>query len=153
MNIKKLFVLILALIPAITQASNKQEKLYMYGFAASFNDSTVYFTDIMEVDSAWVDVKTNFLYSRENYSYQFRDFLKMRGVDYPTCVTTYAPTRKALEKKYFSMKKRYTNNGRYDIKYIAANEFAFTPIKPEANEIATKEKATKEKPAKKKKDK
>ncbi len=151
MNIKKLFVLILTLIPALTQAANKQEKLYMYGFAASFNDSTVYFTDIMEVDSAWIDAKTKFLYSRENYSYQFRDFLKRRGVDYPTCVTTYALTRKAVEKKYFSMKKRYTDKGKYDIKYVAANEFSFTPIKPEANEIAPNEKAVKEKAPKKKK--
>ncbi len=153
MNIKKLFVLILTLIPALAQASNKQEKLYMYGFAASFNDSTVYFTDIMEIDSAWIDVKTKFLYSRENYSYQLRDYLKRRGVDYPTCVTTYALTRKAVEKKYASMKKRYTTKGKYDIKYIAANEFIYTPIKPEISEMPTKENAAKGKNAKKKKGK
>lgn len=31
-------------------ASAGNNKVYLYGFAASFNDSTVYFTDIQELD-------------------------------------------------------------------------------------------------------
>ena len=43
-------------------AKNKcVQKLYAFGFAASFNDSTVYFTDIQEIDSAWVNEKNEFL--------------------------------------------------------------------------------------------
>ena len=34
-------------------AANKRTKLYMYGVVTSFNDSTIYFTDIMEIDSVW----------------------------------------------------------------------------------------------------
>ena len=36
-------------------------KLYAFGFSASFNDSIVYFTDIQEIDSAWINDKTDFL--------------------------------------------------------------------------------------------
>ena len=28
-------------------------KVYMFGFAASFNDSTVYFTDVQQLEGAW----------------------------------------------------------------------------------------------------
>lgn len=42
-------------------------KIYAFGFAASFNDSIVYFTDIQEIDSAWVGEKNEFLVNRENY--------------------------------------------------------------------------------------
>ena len=49
------------------------DKVYMFGFAASFNDSTVYFTNVQTVDSAWMDTKTKFLLGRDNYSYQLRN--------------------------------------------------------------------------------
>ena len=65
-------------------AANKRTKLYMYGVVTSFNDSTIYFTDIMEIDSVWVDSKTGFLYSRNNYSYQLRNYMRNKGVAYPT---------------------------------------------------------------------
>ena len=42
-------------------AKQKIEPRYLFGFAASFADSTVYFTDIQKVDSAWIDTKTKFL--------------------------------------------------------------------------------------------
>ena len=49
-------------------------KLYAFGFSASFNDSIVYFTDIQEIDSAWINEKTKFLISRDNYSYQLKNY-------------------------------------------------------------------------------
>lgn len=82
----------------IANAANKQTKLYIYGVVTSFNDSTIYFTDIMELDSAWVDSKTGFLYSRDNYSYQLRNYMRKNGVAYPTCITSYAKKRKDIEK-------------------------------------------------------
>lgn len=135
MKLRLLLVTAFALVTSFSLAENKCTKLYMYGFAASFNDSTVYFTDIQEVDSAWTNTKTGFLYSRDNYSYQLRDFLKKSGVPHPTCITVYAKTRKELEKKYFALKKRYTSKGNHDVKHIASNEFGFYPIMPNEDEI------------------
>lgn len=112
-------------------AAEKMKTVYMYGFAASFNDSTVYFTEVQQMDSAFVDTKTNFLYSRNNYSYQLRDYLAGQGFANATCVTSYALTRKEAEKKYLALRKRYLEGGRYTIKYLKAADFSFLPIKAE----------------------
>jgi len=116
-------------------AANRQTKLYLYGIVTSFNDSTVYFTEIQETDSAWVDKKTGFLYSRDNYSYQLRDYMKRNGLEYPTCVTVYSRKRKDIEKKYTAIKKRYAGNKSYTVKYLTANEFLFRPITPDESQM------------------
>ena len=55
----------------IVLAQNKQvPKAYMFGFVASFNDSTVYFTDIQEMDNVWVTKKKDMIAGKSNYSYQ-----------------------------------------------------------------------------------
>ena len=151
MKFRLLIVAIATIFPSFLPAANKCTKLFMYGFAASLNDSTVYFTDIQEVDSAWTDTKTDFLYSRDNYSYQLRDHLKKEGAPHPTCVTIYAKTRKEIEKKYFTFKKRYTTKGKYDIKYVAASDFAYYPIVPNDEEMHESAAPVKEKKAKKEK--
>lgn len=66
------------LIPALTFALQKHTPGYICGFATSFNDSTVYFTDIQYMDSTYTDSKTGFLYSRDNYSYQLRGHTSQR---------------------------------------------------------------------------
>ena len=74
MNKLKYLILLLAVgtltMAGISSASAKKRQLshiYMFGFSASFNDSTIYFTDIQTVDSAWIDDKTFFLQGREAY--------------------------------------------------------------------------------------
>lgn len=142
---KYLGTLALVFAPAMMMAAQKQTPLFMYGFAASFNDSTVYFTDVQQVEKAWTDSKTGFLYSRDNYSYQLRENLQARGLQHPTCVTVYGKTRKEVEKKYVNMKKRYATNGHYDVKYIPSNEFKFEPIEPDDSEKASANTKKKEK--------
>lgn len=129
---------------AIAFALNKPAKVYVYGFSASFNDSTVYFTEIQEIDSAWTDAKTDFLYSRDNYSYQLRDYLKTKGVSHPTCITTYGKKRKEVEKKYTKLRKKYISGNAFDVRYITASEFRYQPITPDESEQASGKKLTKE---------
>lgn len=119
---------LLTLTVAGAWAVNKPTKVYMYGFAASFNDSTVCFTDIQEVDSAYLDAKTKFLYSRENYSYQLREHLKAQGFNTPTCITVFAEKRNKLEKKLAKMRKKYSN-GKFIVKEIKSPEFTFEAVK------------------------
>ena len=142
MNLRKYLAAAALLIPTMMFAAQEHKIIYAYGLATSFNDSTVYITEIQRLDSAWVDSKTGFLYSRDNYSYQLRDHLKTSGVATPTCVTVYATTRKEIEKKYFAMKKRYTTKELYNVKYIASHDFSYTCITPDENEqkVATKPK-------------
>ena len=92
MKLQKLFFTALLLLAVSFQCSaeNHARKVFMFGFAASFNDSTVYFTDIQEVDSVWLETKNKFLYSRDNYSYQLKDHLKEIGQVHATCLVVYA---------------------------------------------------------------
>lgn len=126
---KLILTLIVALTALTASAVNKPEKVYMYGFAASFNDSTVYFTSLQEIDSAYIDSKTKFLYSRDNYSYQLRDYLSAHGAENYTCTTVFALNRKAAEKKYAKLRKRYTQGGKYTVKDLSKTDFFFVPIK------------------------
>lgn len=145
----RLYIIAIAamLMPTMAFAAQKQMPLYMYGFAASFNDSTVCFTEIQQLNATWVDSKTGFLYSRDNYSYQLRENLQGKGSNRPTCITVYAKTRKEIEKKYANMKKRYATNGRYDIKYLTSQDFTFEAIEPDDSEKV--QNATNKKEAKK----
>lgn len=140
---KRILYLALAAIAIPLQGFcvNRQTPLYMFGFASSFNDSTVYFTEIQRVDSAWIDTKTGFLYSRDNYSFQLRDHLKTDDHEFPTCAVFFAEKRKKIEKKYLKLKKRYTvKEGDFTVKYIDTNSFSFNGITPDTPEATyTKE--------------
>lgn len=161
MNFKRLTIVAMAAI-AMTTANAKDglQKVYMYGFAASFNDSTVYFTDIQKVDSAWIN-KSDFLYSRDNYSYQLRDYLAEKGIPNATCVIGWALKRKKVEKKYQKFLKRYTKRVKkgisYNVKYLTASDFSFSGITPDEeyikgqNRKLTKEEKKAAKEARKKK--
>lgn len=123
------------LLPTLMFATPKKTPLFICGFVSTFNDSTVYFTEIQPMGDAYADSKTDFLYSRENYSYQLREYMQKNGVANPTCVTLFAKTRKDIEKKYTALKKRYATKGRYNVKYITANDFSFNPLTPEESEM------------------
>lgn len=110
-------------------AKNKRvPKVYVFGVAASFNDSTIYFTDVQEIDSVWINDKNNFLLNRSDYSYQLKNYLESQGQSRRTCIVSYALKRKDLEKKYIKMRNKYVKKGSLDIRYIDSNEFKFTPV-------------------------
>ena len=48
----------------------------MFGFSASFNDSTVNFTDIQAVNAYVENNHTHFLVNRDEYSYQLRYYME-----------------------------------------------------------------------------
>jgi len=137
---RTLFSILMAAIFAATlpstQANAKLVALpqgYMFGFAASFNDSIVYFTDIQTLDSVWVDSKSHFLQRRDSYSYQLRDHLSQQlNQPHRTCVVVFNQSRKKLEKQYQKMKRLYTNPkpGRqlFDVRMLNASDFRFEVI-------------------------
>lgn len=129
MILKKLLLVLVAflMVGSVAKAADKTKQVYVYGMAISFNDSTVYMTDIQTLDSAAVRSKTGFLYGRDNYSYQLRDYLKSKGFQTPTCETTFSVKKKDIEKKFIAAKKRY-GNGKYTLKHITPNEFQYTVI-------------------------
>lgn len=147
------------------QAKNEVGKAYVFGFASSFNDSTVYFTDIQEVDSAWFTSKHHFLVSRENYSYQLRDYLTSIGEQHRTCMVEYNTDPKKLEKAWNKLYIRYAHNQKkknnqkqkselppFQIKNLNREQFQFQAVAPmdEATEIEEPVKKVKTKKAQKK---
>lgn len=112
-------------------------KAYMFGFIASFNDSIVFFTDIQEVDSVWLQGKKKLLAGRSNYAYQLREFFSTGfNLNNRTCVVISDTNRKKVEKKYEKMKKQYTvkNADKYDVHYVDASEFRFRPVNMDDND-------------------
>jgi len=161
MRHRLVYILLFLIIFSVNRAfgADKQTTVYMFGFAASFNDSTVYFTDIQEVNGAWVDdSKKKFLVSRTQYSNQFRDFIKQnKNVDNPTCVTFYSLKRGALEKKLAKVRKLYTaqpkkkkkkkNVEEYGFAVMGINpgEFTYKVVEPIHSETTTTQQPPKKK--------
>ncbi|MCR5078269.1 MAG: hypothetical protein K6A82_09565 [Prevotella sp.] len=110
----------------------KPAKVYMFGFAASFNDSTVYMTNIQQVDAYLMDDRTHFLVSRDDYSYQLRSYLQNNRLEsHPTCITLYAETEKAAMKKYVKLRDKYIKTkGRFFIKGITDSQFQYKTVEP-----------------------
>ena len=109
----------------------KVPQAYMFGFVASFNDSTVYFTNIQQVDSVWVTKKKQFLAGRNQYSNQLREyFAQQRNMPNRTCVVVANVDRKKLEKKYIKMKNKYLVKSKkpYDVRNISENDFKFEAV-------------------------
>lgn len=165
-SIKKIFLLAIVSLMAFSNKALAEDiptKIFAFGFCQTFNDSTVYFTDIQEIDSAWVARKNKFLYSRENYSYQMREYMQqVEGIKYPTCSIIFAFNRKDAEKKMAKMKERYQKEKyHYLIKTLTADDFKFeaiaaaeeyVPMSKEelkAEKAAEKQKRKEEKKAKK----
>ena len=156
---RNIILLIFAIVFSLHVSAQKSivQKVYAYGFSASFKDSVVYFTEIQEIDSAWVGVKTKFLEGRENYSYQLRDYLADRGMEHRTCIICYSSKLKKTKKKFTKMMDSYSKNGKYDIRLIKEDEFKFKCVEPSETEVydknttITKKKDKKEKKKKGKK--
>ena len=120
-------------------------RIYMFGFAASFSDSTVYFTNVQAVDNVWMDSKTKFLLGRDNYSLQLKHMLAQK-MNQPnrTCIVAFGKKRKDVENKLLKMKKLYTNKKaktQYDVRYIPENEFRFQAINMDFEESANNSQA------------
>lgn len=149
-------IIIAAIIPTTTAAKGVvAEKVYMFGFAASFNDTIVHFTEIQPLDSVYLDSKTDFLLGREQYSNALRSYLADKGMPHRTCVVIYDKKLSRLQKRYLKMQKLYASNkkqkNRNDIRTIAASDFQFKPI--DKNWFVEEETAEVQKPKKEKKDK
>ena len=63
--VKSILIAVLILMVSSVEAKPlKTNKVYMFGFSASFKDSVVYVTEIQNVQEAWIDTKTKFLLGR-----------------------------------------------------------------------------------------
>ena len=85
--LKIALALAIAAISSFTaHAKNDPTTAYMFGFASSFSDSTVYMTSVQRVDSVYLTHKKLFLDNRENYSLQLKEYLESIGAPKRTCI-------------------------------------------------------------------
>ena len=136
MRLRQLLIVTALLVGCVINGNAKgyrPAKIYMFGFAASFNDSTVYLTDIQTVNAYLVNNRTKFLANREDYSYQLRNYLQSNGLEaYPTCITMFAENEKDATKKYLKLKERYEKSKKkYSIKSLKDSQFKSTPVEPD----------------------
>lgn len=136
MRLRQLLIVTTLLVGCVINGNAKgyrPAKIYMFGFAASFNDSTVYLTDIQTVNAYLVNNRTKFLANREDYSYQLRNYLQSNGLEaYPTCITMFAENEKDATKKYLKLKERYEKSKKkYSIKSLKDSQFKYTPVEPD----------------------
>ena len=127
-------ILLISCLATTAKTGSIPAKVYMFGFAASFNDSTVYFTEIQEIDVFLVNNRTRFLVNRDDYSYQFRDFLQQTGIEaYPTCVTFYSQNKNSLMRKFQKMQNRYVvkPKRKFKVRNIPENAFLFKTVAPD----------------------
>ena len=127
-----MLALILAATATTAEAKHvRAEHMYIFGFSASFNDSTLYITDIQDVQGAWYDSKTKFLLARDSYSSQLKEFLaEKKGQNDRVCLVMYASTRKKAEKKYEALKKKYASKDGiiYGLEFLRSDEFQFNIV-------------------------
>ena len=114
--VKTLLLCFVAMHAAVAAAQQKGEEqgksprtMYVFGMAASFNDSTVCFTPVEQVKGAWVSQKSKFLLGREEYSYQLRQYLAdSMAMANRTCITFFGKKQAKLEKQRQKMLTLYT---------------------------------------------
>lgn len=136
MRLRQLLIVTALLVGCVINGNAKgyrPAKIYMFGFATSFNDSTVYLTDIQTVNAYLVNNRTKFLANREDYSYQLRNYLQSNGLEaYPTCITMFAENEKDATRKYLKLKERYEKSKKkYSIKSLKDSQFKYTPVEPD----------------------
>ena len=105
----------------------KTDRVYMFGFSASFKDSVIYVTDIQNVKGAWIETKNNFLLSRDDYSQQLKVYLE-ETLQQPkrVCMVFFYLDKKKAEKQFLKLMKKYQKG--YDVRHVNVTEFKFDPI-------------------------
>ena len=115
----------------------KTEHMYMFGFSASFQDSTIYITDIQDVYGVWYDSKQKYIRGLEDYSSQLNTYLtEQRNQPNRVCVVFYALDKKKAEKKYKKLQKKSVvkSKGLYNILYLTEKDFKVEAVDMSANE-------------------
>lgn len=143
-----LLTLLLCITTNMQAKEREQMKIYAFGFAASFSDSIVHFTDIQTIEGAWIQKKGKMLLERDEYSNQLRTYLTEHNQKNRTCIISFSTKLKDAEKKLVKMKKRYNAEKHYEVRYIPTSDFSFQavePITPEKKPLTKAERKAKKK--------
>ena len=126
-SLRYILLLTVTLLTIGANAKPLNTNVYMFGFSASFKDSVLYVTNIQNVEGVWIDSKTEFLFARDLYSVQLKEYLadKLQMPD-RICVVFFYLKKKKAEKEFLKLMKKYKQG--YDVRYINVTEFKFESI-------------------------
>lgn len=85
-HIKRLFSVLLLSFAFVSMLSAKGVSVpavYIFGMSFSFNDSTVYFTEIQKIENAWLIDKGKMLEGRSAYAAQLRNYFQQSRSERP----------------------------------------------------------------------
>lgn len=136
MRLLRTIISVIAIVFFVGQSHAKsvcKPTVYLFGVSISFNDSTVYFTDIQTLENAWVINKSKMLEGRNVYANQLKSYFSELGEKERTCVIYYAFSEKDIQKKLSKIRKRFTNPKKrkyehYEIKTVARDQFVFQQV-------------------------
>ena len=124
-SFRSTFLVLMALLicSSFTMKEKRVEGVYLFGIAASFNDSVVYFTPIQRVDS--VQLEKGFLPKRSQYAYQLKNQIEysMNKSDF-TCMIYFSDNKAKLEKEAAKVKGKYVKS-KLHLEEIPAEAFTF----------------------------
>lgn len=126
-NIKHLIFLVgTFLLCTVVTAKSKTQEVYMFGIAASFGDSIVYFTDIQIISGNEVLSKNGFLEARNQYAYQLKNYVEnSENLPNRTCAIFFDKKKSKLEKKYIKLKNQYSKDKSVLYRNLDSGKFKF----------------------------
>ena len=102
------------------------KRVYMYGVSFNFNDSVVYMTDVLYLDSMMIN-KDGSLQNHSDYSYQLKTSLEWSlGKVNQTSAVIYSDNKKKLEKRYVKTRKKYQADNNKVLMKIDSSSFMFS---------------------------
>ena len=129
--LKIALALAIAAISSFTaHAKNDPTTAYMFGFASSFSDSTVYMTSVQRVDSVYLTHKKLFLDNRENYSLQLKEYLESIGAPKKWTKLHDRYTKQAKAKRLKNGEKPKDLPTPWQMKNIDESKFMFKAVEP-----------------------
>ena len=126
--IRNLLLALALLLTASVYAEKapKQQRIYIFGVATSFTDSTAYMTEVQALDSAYIG-NHGFLTYRTLYSVQLQNLMETIGKPDMTCCVIYALNEKKAIKLFDKVRKRYTKDGNTQMLVLDKATFTFRP--------------------------
>lgn len=120
--------LVFMVCSAFTMKKGEDKPVYVFGVAASFNDTIVYYTSVQLVDSVVLDHQ-GFLPRRELYSYQLKNYLEYTlGKPNYTCMIYFSEKKAKLEREASKIMGKYKKNN-VNLQMLDSKSFLFK--KPE----------------------
>lgn len=124
--LKKLSLLLFILIAMgyMPLEAKVKRPVYLFGVATSFQDSTVYITEIQRLDSMTIERK-NGLEGVRTLNRQFASYLHKNNQAEYVEVLFYNEKKDKVEKDLLKIRTKYTSSKAYKLKVIPADTFSY----------------------------